>query len=293
MRIMKLSVFHLGFSAGLDGPGQRLVIYCKGCNLRCPWCAAPESMSCVPQVLFYSERVTDPADSIAACPYGAVRLDGELISRDAEICAACSLHDCIKTCHPAFELVGQEMSIDALVERAKRYRPFFGQSGGVTIGGGEPTCQFDALRTLLGELKSGGIHTAIETNGTHPELSQLYDLIDLLYIDLKHPSPACYPGDNSGKTLDNIAIRHSRGGEMIVRIPLVSGYNADSATVHLFGKALSSVGPIKIEVLPYHTRGLAKWRACALPFPDQSLSVPTRDDIANTITILQSFGLSV
>ncbi len=289
---LSLSIFNIGFSAVVDGPGQRLVIYCKGCNLRCPWCAAPESIDFAPQVLFYSERVTEPADVIAACPNGAVYLDGDVIIRNVEVCKECSEHDCIKSCHPAFELVGQMVSVEALVERAKRYRAFFGKSGGVTIGGGEPTCQFDPLHELLGGLKDSGIHTAIETNGTHAELPVLYDLIDLLYIDFKHPDTARYPGDNSENVLLNIRKRHLQDGQMIVRIPLVSGYNADSGIVHSFGKALASVGAIEVEVLPCHTRGVTKWRACGLE-PDLALGVPGKSEVDEAVGILRSYGLDV
>jgi len=289
---LSLSIFNIGFSAVVDGPGQRLVVYCKGCNLRCPWCAAPESIDFAPQVMFYSERVTDPADAITSCPHGAVYLDGDVIRRDVLVCKECSEHDCINSCHPAFELVGQIVSVESLVERAKRYKAFFGKSGGVTIGGGEPTCQFDSLRSLLNNLKNLGIHIAIETNGTNADLPLLYELIDLLYIDFKHPDPAYYPGDSGEHVLHNIRQRYLQGGQMIVRFPLVSGYNADPSTLHLFGEVLATVGAVKVEVLPYHTRGYTKWAACGLE-PDLSLKVPTKSEMDEAVGILRSYGLDV
>ena len=27
-----------------DGPGIRTTVFCKGCSLRCPWCANPENL---------------------------------------------------------------------------------------------------------------------------------------------------------------------------------------------------------------------------------------------------------
>lgn len=289
---MTLSIFHIGFSATVDGPGQRMVIYCKGCNLRCPWCAAPESIGFAPQVLFYPERVTDPAGAIAACPHGAVRFDGKSINRNIEVCAECSQYDCVEARHPAFELIGQKMGIEALAERAKRYKPFFGRAGGVTVGGGEPTCQYDSLRELLSRLKNFGIQTAIETNGTCADLPHIYDLIDLLYIDIKHPDPARYPGSGGDRVLGNISKRYSHGGNMVVRIPLMSGYNADLATMHSLGKALSSVGTINVEVLPYHTRGLVKWKACGMQPLDSSLKIPAKNEVNEAVETLCSYGLN-
>lgn len=285
-------IFNTGFSAVVDGPGQRMVIYLKGCNLRCPWCAAPESISFTPQVLFYTERIKNPDTAINACPYKSLSFAHEIWNRDINICNKCLKHECVKTCNPAFELVGQTVCIDSLVDRAKHYRPFYGKSGGVTIGGGEPTCQFDSLKVLLEDLKGCGIHTAIETNGTHPELPSLYDLIDLLYIDFKHPDPASYHGGLGDNVLENIGKRYSHGKQMIVRIPLVSGYNTDTDTIHLFGRMLSSVGAVNVHVLPYHTRGYVKWQACGMPYSSLPLRVPTRKEAEGVITILCSYNLN-
>ena len=35
-----------------DGPGIRTNIFFKGCALRCPWCANPESQKFSPQLLY-------------------------------------------------------------------------------------------------------------------------------------------------------------------------------------------------------------------------------------------------
>jgi pyruvate formate lyase activating enzyme len=287
-----LSIFNIGFSAGVDGPGQRMVIYCKGCNLRCPWCAAPESLSGEPQVLFYADRVTDPDEAIAVCPHGAIQMVDGRLGRDLATCSRCTTHECVKSHHPAFELVGYSTTVQELVARAVRYRPFFGEHGGVTIGGGEPTCQFEALSQLLAGLKEKRIHTAIETNGTHPRLPERYDTIDLLYIDLKHPDPSRYCPPVEKSVIDNIAARYRHGGDMVVRIPFIAGFNTDPATVQAFGETLASIGPLTVELLPYHARAAVKWRACGLPAPT-GLETPSVKEIEQATQNLQRLGLCI
>lgn len=291
-----LQIFDIGFSMRIDGPGQRMVVYTKGCNLACPWCAAPESISRQPQVLFYPTRLSDPTRTIDACPYQAVSLRDNLVSRDVQRCATCADFVCTAQGNPAFQQVGECVPVTDLIARALRYRAHFGQDGGVTVGGGEPTCQFHAVQALLAGLHDAGVHTAMETNGTHPRLQELFPLLDLLYIDCKHPDDAAcarITGVGNAQGFANMRARMAQGGVMIVRIPLVPGYNADDACLHDFGKQLSAIGPLTVEVLPFHKRGAMKWQALGQSMPAEYSPVPSTEEIATACDILRSYGLQV
>ncbi len=49
-------IFDHGYSSEVDGKGTRLIFYLKGCNFRCNWCGAPESISPQPETLRYTNR---------------------------------------------------------------------------------------------------------------------------------------------------------------------------------------------------------------------------------------------
>ncbi len=51
-----MRIFNTGYSTDFDGPGTRLIYYLKGCNFRCDWCGAPESLSAEVQTLHYPDR---------------------------------------------------------------------------------------------------------------------------------------------------------------------------------------------------------------------------------------------
>jgi len=237
-------------------------------------------------VLFYPSRASEPGSVPSLCPHGAVFFDGSVLTRSVDRCMACSGRECLKSRHPAFELVGSTMTISDVVDLAERYRPFIGLTGGVTVGGGEPTLQFAELSALLASLKTAGFHTAIETNGTHSDLPSIFGLIDLLYVDLKHPDTSKYGGSG---VLANIRSRFESGLDMVVRIPLVEGFNADAP----FGSVLASIGALTVEVLPYHQRGRTKWSACGRLAPGGALKVPSDDRVRRVKAELLSLGLNV
>ena len=128
----------------------------------------------------------------------------------------------------------------------------FFDGGGVTFTGGEATCSFEELRTVLEHLKKEDIHTAIETNGTHKQLEELFGLVDFLIMNFKHY--------NNNKHLEYTEIKNDVIKEnfkkicdlkrqALIRIPLVYEFNFDP---HGFGKFFSHfyTSNIKCEILP-------------------------------------------
>ena len=160
---------------------------------------------------------------------------------------------------------GQACTLDDLVAEAVSAKPMFFGGGGVTLTGGEVTEQFDAVKALLTALKEQGIHTCIETNGTHPRLPELTEWVDHLIMDIKHPDDAAH------KAVIGISNRHIlanldalSGRQLAVRIPLIGGFNDDAAesfAVLLKGRNIT------LEVLRYHEYGRDKYAALGLAYP--------------------------
>ena len=59
---------------------------------------------------------------------------------------------------------GETTEADALLQKLKRYKPYF-RRGGVTLSGGEPFLQADFFLELAGKLRAAGIRVCAETNG--------------------------------------------------------------------------------------------------------------------------------
>ncbi|MBO5908201.1 MAG: radical SAM protein, partial [Clostridia bacterium] len=124
----------------------------------------------------------------------------------------------------------EKLSVESIVKEALSCRMMFIDGGGVTLTGGEVTCQKSAVLNLLKTLKKNNIHTCIETNGTSPGLLELLEYIDYLIMDFKH-----YDSDVlrefTGVGNENIKLNFERncraGRQQHIRIPLINGFNAD------------------------------------------------------------------
>ena len=71
-------------------------------------------------------------------------------------------------CHnpdPRIMSKGTEYTADELLNKAIKYRSYWGKEGGITVSGGEPLLQIDFLIELFEKAKEMGIHTTLDTSG--------------------------------------------------------------------------------------------------------------------------------
>ena len=159
---------------------------------------------------------------------------------------------------------GTGTSVEDILKEAEKARPLYIAGGGVTFTGGEPTCQFEALKEALTGLKDMDIHTCVESNASHPGLPALFPLIDLLILDCKHYDDALHrkwTGQGNEQVLANIRSAAHANVNLLVRIPLIGGVNASQGDATAFAALLRgmSVGEFPVEVLRYHEFGRPKW----------------------------------
>lgn len=254
-----MRVFQKGFNYSQDGYGNRLVYHLQGCNMICPWCSNPEGMKWDGVLVTDREWLID-----AICPYHAVH-EGKL---DRSICENCSTRDCI-TRHrtKGIRLSYEEISVADIVGQVMESSPMFYDGGGVTFTGGEATLQFQELKECISILKDKGIHTAIETNGTHPRLKELFPLTDQLIIDCKLYEGKRHEeitGISNNIILENIRAAAEEHSCVHIRIPLIGGVNDSEADRKSFLTFFQTLKKDKVtyEVLRYHEFGKKKWEDC-------------------------------
>lgn len=194
---------------------------------------------------------------------------------------------------------GTEHTVDELVEEVMRSRLMFFDGGGVTLTGGEVTLQFDAVKDFLSRLHGQGIHTCIETNGICKRLPELFPVLDLLIMDVKHHDPAAHQavtGLPNQFTLDNITAAIKAEQPLALRIPLIGGFNASEADAHCFAalfKRLGVPGSATVELLTYHEYGKAKYAALGMDYTMTAEAKVNRQQLRVYTEILEAAGLTL
>lgn len=250
-----------------DGPGIRSTVFLKGCPLRCQWCHNPEGLTREPALL-YDERLCSRCGACAAaCPRGCHSVTPEGGHRlERGRCIACGR--CVQACpNRALELAGRRRTVAEVLDVVLRDQVFYRRSGGgVTVSGGEPLFQPDFLHSLLTELHRHGVHTCLETSGyaTWTVLDRIRRETDLFLFDLKETDPDRHRQDTGvplPPILDNLERLMDCGSRVILRCPLIPQHNArDGHYIAVAALANRLPGLAGIELEPYHSLGLAKWR---------------------------------
>lgn len=260
---MKIKIFQKGFNYSQDGTGNRLVYHLQGCNMHCPWCANPEGMDKDGTLMVNAEWLLD-----SVCPYGAIRQKDV----DRGMCGSCAEKPCIHVNrNMGIRYSCKDYDVEAIFDEVNRSSILFFDGGGVTLTGGEPTQQFEAVEVLLDGLKSRGIHTAIETNATHPELDRLFPLIDLLIMDFKHydnDRHAEMTGVGNALIKANISKALRNHNNVLVRLPLVKGFNSSTEDIERFAEFFKEqeTRHASFEFIPYHELGKVKWIQCGMEY---------------------------
>ena len=190
---------------------------------------------------------------------------------------------------------GKLMKRKELLEIVEKQKEYFGNDGGVTVSGGEPTLQSKGLNRLFRSLNRRNIKTALDTNRTiiSDEVKTLYKKTDLLLLDVKHIDEKMHiklTGVSNKNVLEMAKYRESLGKKMWIRYVLVPGWNDQNKYLEAFGEYFKDYKTIeKIELLPYHTLGVYKYKELGLKYKLAKVNPPTKETIENSKNILSKY----
>ena len=281
-----------------DGPGMRLIVFLKGCNLRCKWCQNPECIEPKPQLWYNKLRCKDEGKCVEVCSEGAISMDKDN-KFDLEKCNDC--FKCADACRPgAFEVIGKEISSDDLVKQILKYKFFFSRSkdGGVTISGGEPTFQSDFTADVLSQLKKEGINAAVECNlfGKYEKIWNVVQYCDYLICDIKHMNSDKHkaetgaPNELIHENLKKLN-KDFNGKAIAVHIPLIPAWNDDEENI---AKTLEFVKPLekiaRIDLLPFNLLPVSKYTAMGIKWEYAGIKGQSQEHLQKLVNIVNKYG---
>jgi pyruvate formate lyase activating enzyme len=292
-------VFDIKKYAIHDGPGIRTTVFLKGCPLTCRWCHNPESWRQQPQLGVRASRCVRCGRCAKVCRSGAISLTDSGPLTNESKCRLCG--ECVRACTAgAREIIGRKMTAGEVMAEITKDVIFYDESGGgVTFSGGEPLMQAEFLLDLLERCRAEEIHTAIDTT-CHAEravLERVGERADLFLCDLKHidsKKHKDFTGVENDLILDNIRHLASSGRRIVMRIPIVPGFNDDDASVEMAGQFTASLpGVDEVDILPYNRGGKAKSIRLTTEHNLMQGEVPGDEKMSAISSILGKFGLTV
>jgi pyruvate formate lyase activating enzyme len=295
--MLKGIVFNIQRYSIDDGPGIRSTIFLKGCPLTCLWCSNPESQKPNPEISHSDALCNKCGKCLDVCNAKAISLDDSGLHIDRGICDDCGR--CVDTCSPqALKMLGKEMSVDEVFQQVYKDVQYYQISGGgVTASGGEPLSQSDFVAALFKQCQENGIHTCLETSGYGPigALEKILPYTSLALFDIKHINSSIHKklaGKGNEPILRNLELVVRAKKPIIIRTPIIPGYNDSEADIRLIAKAMLEMESLnKIQLMPYHKYGVGKYGMLDRQYHLNELAVPSDTKLQETQEIFESFGI--
>lgn len=196
--------------------------------------------------------------------------------------------------------VGEQTTTDELLEKALRYRSYWGDKGGITVSGGEALMQMEFVTELFEKAHAMGINTCLDTSAQpftrkspwFDNFQKLMAVTDTILLDIKHIDDeehrklTRFSNENildCARYLSEIAkpvwIRH-------VLVPDITDVDAYLHRLHDFLSTLKNIE--RIDVLPYHTLGTFKYEKLGIEYPLADVPTPTKERVDNARKILNA-----
>lgn len=262
--------------SSVDGPGNRTAVFLQGCNFNCKYCHNPETINdcihcgaCLPH-----------------CGPGAIAMVDGRVQYDIAKCVLCD--ECFHHCPNGSSPRTRFLTAEEVMAEVRKNLPFI---RGITVSGGECTLWRDFLVELLTLAKAEGLHTLLDSNGTHdfsadPELMAVTDGV---MLDVKAWDPEDHKrvtGVDNSMVLRNLRWLAENGKLPEVRTVVVPELFDCERTIRNVSRLLKGTGRLdtRYKVICYRPMGVRQ--------EYKSFEQPSQALLKHLAGVAESYGLT-
>lgn len=181
---------------------------------------------------------------------------------------------------------GTQYTPEEIVNKAVRYKEYFGEKGGVTLSGGEPILQAEFAKEVFILCHENGINTCLDTSGSvlSDRVKDLLSYTDRVLLDIKYTDDLLYKenvGCHLEVVLDFLNFLNEKGIPTTLRQVIIPTVNDDEENT-LKLKAIADAHDCvdKIELLPFKKICQTKYDNLGIVFPFSNIEQAKESDVA-------------
>lgn len=187
---------------------------------------------------------------------------------------------------------GKTYSAIEIANKAKRYKEYFGENGGITLSGGEPLLQAEFAKEVFALCKENGINTCLDTSGsiTSDSVLKLLEFTDSVLLDIKYTENALYEkhvGCSLDAVLEFLKVLNEKNIPTTIRQVIIPSLNDSKENILRLKEIVKPYACVeKIELLPFKKICAVKYENLGIPFPFAEIPTPTAEQIQELNNLL-------
>lgn len=171
---------------------------------------------------------------------------------------------------------GEIFTPEQVVEKALRFKEYFGSKGGVTVSGGEPLLQAEFVKQVFALCRKNSLNTCLDTSGSllNDGVKELLNYTDRVLLDIKYTdsnSYVKYVGCEMESVLKFLEYTCELKVKVTLRQVIVTGLNDAEENIkklNFFATRFNNVD--KIELLPFK-------KICQTKYDDMNIRFVFKD----------------
>lgn len=178
---------------------------------------------------------------------------------------------------------GKEQSAEEIINKAVRYKEYFGKEGGITVSGGEPLLQAEFAKELFELAHKEGINTCLDTSGSimNDSVKELLSVTDRVLLDIKYTDDALYNehvGCGIKPVLNFLDYLNENKIPVTLRQVIIPSLNDNEENVIKLREIAENHECVdKTELLPFRKMCQIKYDNMGIKFPFAHIPEPSAD----------------